>query len=135
MNDEVKAIFKENLIGSIATLNEDGSPWVTPVHLFASDEAVYWFSLESRQHSVNIARDPRVSATLPSLDMSQGPKAVYISGIVEALGVDDTTKARDLIEAKIGKIPGPFMEMTAYKLPIGEINRGKSHGNCWYFYT
>lgn len=133
--ENVQQIFKENLIGSIATLNEDGSPWVVPVHLFADDEAVYWFSLESRHHSENVARDPRVSLTLPSLDMSQGPKAVYVSGVAEVLGVDDTTKARSLIEAKIGKIPGPFMEMTAYRLPFGEINRGKSTGNCWYFYT
>lgn len=133
--NEVKEIFADNLVGSIATLKEDGSPWVTPVHLFADDKAVYWFSLESRQHSINVARDPRVSATLFSLDMSHGPKAVYVSGVAEVLGVDDTTKAKSLIEAKMGKIPGPFQEMTAYRLPFGELNRGKSTGNCWYFYT
>lgn len=133
--EEVQEIFKDNVIGSIATLREDGSPWATPVHLFADNEAVYWFSLETQQHSINVARDPRVSATLASLDMSQGPKAVYVSGIAEVLGVDATTKARQLIEARIGKIPGPFQEMTAYRLPFGELNRGKSTGNCWYFYT
>ena len=133
--ENIEHILNENVIGSIATINEDGSPWATPVHVFSDDEAVYWFSLEDKQHSQNIARDPRVSLTLPSLDMSHGPKAVYISGSAELLGVDDTTESRKLIEAKIGKIPEPFLQMSGYKLKIGELNGGKSTGNCWYFYT
>ena len=135
MPEEAKTILQKNLIGSIATLNEDGSPWVTTVHVFADDTFVYWFSLEDKQHSLNVARDPRVDLVLPSLDMSHGPQAVYVSGKVEVLGVDETTEARKLIEAKIGKIPEPFLSMTGYRLKIGEINRGKSYANCWYFYT
>ncbi len=135
MVDEAREILNENVIGSLATLNHDGSPWVTPVHVFSDNEAVYWFSLEDKQHSQNVDRDPRVSLTLFSPDMSHGPKAVYISGTVELLGVDDTTEAKKLIEAKIGKIPEPFLAMSGYRLKIGQLNRGKSTGNCWYFYT
>lgn len=135
MNDEVRTILQDNLVGSIATLNEDGSPWVTPVHVVSDDEAVYWFSKETVQHSLNVARDPRVSLTLFSPDLSRGPKGVYINGVVDKLDVAATTEAKKLLEAKIGFLPPNFVEATGYRLKIGELNRGKSTGNCWYFYT
>lgn len=135
MTDEARAILDDNLIGSIATINEDGSPWVSPVHIVADDEAVYWFSKETVQHSQNVARDPRVSLTLFSTDLSRGPKGIYVQGEVEKLDVDATTEARKLLEAKIGFLQPNFLEATGYRLKIGEFNRGKSTGNCWYFYT
>lgn len=135
MTEQAQIIFKENLVGAIATINEDGSPWVTPVHIVADDDAVYWFSMEDKQHSLNIARNPKVSLTLFSSDLSKGPKGVYINGTADKLDVSATTKAKKLLEARIGFIPPSFGEATAYKLKIGELNRGKSTGNCWYFYT
>ncbi len=135
MVDEAKVILNDNILGSVATLNQDGSPWISPIHVFSDDEYVYWFSKDTAIHSQNVARDPRVSLTLFSSDMSQGPKGVYINGTAELLGVDDTTESKKLIEAKLGKIPQNFVEAAAYRLKIGELNRGKSTGNCWYFYT
>ena len=135
MTDEGRVILNDNLVGAIATVNEDGLPWVSPVHIVADETAVYWFSKDTTQHSLNIARDPHVSLTLFSPDLSRGPKGVYINGKVTKLGVDDTTKAKKLLEAKIGFLPPNFIELPGYKLEIGELNRGKSTGNCWYFYT
>lgn len=135
MSDEARAILNENLVGAIATVNEDGSPWISPVHIFSDEDAVYWFSEEQRQHSINIEKDARVSLTLFSPDASRGPKGIYINGEVTKLDVDATTEAKKLIEAKIGKIIPVFEKATAYRLPIGQFNRGKSTGNCWYFYT
>ena len=54
MTDEARAILNENLVGAVATINADGSPWISPVHIFSDDEAVYWFSDENRQHSMNV---------------------------------------------------------------------------------
>lgn len=135
MPEDARAILNENLVGAVATLNEDGSPWISPVHIFSDERNVYWFSDEDRQHSVNVDRDPRVSLTLFSPDASRGPKGVYINGAVTKLDVTNTTEAKKLIEAKIGKMIPVFEKATAYRLPIGEFNRGKSTGNCWYFYT
>lgn len=135
MNEDVRAILKNNLVGAIATTNEDGSPWVSPVHIVADEQAVYWFSAEDKQHSLNVARDPRVSLTLFSPDLSHGPKGIYINGAATMLDVEATTEAKKLLEAKIGFLPQNFVETTGYKLKIGELNRGKSTGNCWYFYT
>lgn len=135
MPEEARAILNENLVGAIATINEDDSPWISPVHIFSDDDAVYWFSDEQRQHSQNVVHDARVSLTLFSPDASRGPKGVYINGRVEKLDVEATTIAKKLIEAKIGKIIPVFEKATAYRLPIGQYNSGKSSGNCWYFYT
>ncbi|MGV9002110.1 MAG: pyridoxamine 5'-phosphate oxidase family protein [Candidatus Saccharimonadaceae bacterium] len=135
MSDEARQILKDNLIGTVATINEDGSPWNSPVHVFSDEDAVYWFSTEERQHSLNVARDPRVSLTLFSPDLSQGPKGVFVSGVASKLDVDATTEAKKLIEAKIGKILPVFEKASAYRLPIGQFNSSKSFANCWYFYT
>lgn len=135
MNDDIRSILEENLVGAIATINEDGSPWVSPVHIFSDDEAVYWFSNEDKQHSLNAERDPRVSLTLFSPDLSRGPKGVYINGKVQKLDDEATTAAKQLMVAKIGKILPVFETATAYRLPLGTFNSSKSTGNCWYFYT
>ena len=128
-------IFAYNIIGSVATLNEDGWPWVTPVHIFADDEAAYWFSMEDKQHSQNVERDPRVSLTLFSSDLSHGPKGVYLNGAAVKLNAEETEQAKRLVEARIGKIPANFVSATAYKLKIGQLDSSKSAGDCWYFYS
>lgn len=135
MNETVRHLLEEQLIGSLSTVNEDGSPWGTPVHCVADETAVYWFSKESTQHSQNIERDARVSLVIPSQDLSKGPKGVYIQGRASKLDVSSTTEAKKLLEAKIGFLPQSFVDMTGYRLEIGELNRGKTAGNCWYFYT
>ncbi len=135
MNEEARTILNENILGTVATLNEDGSPWSSPVHVFSDENAVYWFSHDTAQHSVNVEKDPRVSLTLFSPDISRGPKGVYINGQVTKLDVDETTEAKKLMVARIGIIPAFYEKATAYRLKIGELNRGKSTGNCWYFYS
>lgn len=135
MTDEARAILNENLVGAVATINDDGTPWISPVHVFSDEDAVYWFSDENRQHSLNVARDAHVSLTLFSPDASRGPKGIYINGTVTKLDVDSTTESKKLIEAKIGKMIPVFEKATAYRLPIGQFNSSKSTGNCWYFYS
>jgi len=135
MNDKARTILSENLLGTVATTNQDGSPWATPVHVFSDDEAVYWFSFEDKQHSLNIERDPRVSLALFSPDLSQGPKGVYFNGPATKLDAELTTVAKQLMVARIGKVPAHFEAATAYRLEIGQLNSSKSAGNCWYFYS
>lgn len=135
MSDEARTILSENILGTVATINEDGSPWSTPVHVFSDDEAVYWFSCGDKQHSLNIERDPRVSLTLFSPDLSRGSKGIYINGIVAKLDDESTTSAKQLIFAKTSKIPPYFERAVGYKLTIGLLNSSKSTSNCWYFYS
>lgn len=57
MTDHVRLLFEENILGTLATVNDDGSPWSTPLHIVTDGEAVYWFSKETAVHSQNITRD------------------------------------------------------------------------------
>ena len=135
MNENINKILNENLIGSLATVNEDGSPWITPLHLVADENGIYWFSGETAQHSTNIARDSRVSVALPGLDTSNGLEGVYLNGSAQLLGEDDRQKAANLFKDRLGSLPPAFQEYSAYFMPFGTLNGEKSTGNCWYFYN
>lgn len=135
MTEQAQLVFDENVIGTVATINEDGSPWSSPLHMVTDGEYVYWFSKETTTHSQNIARDNRVSISLVSSDMSKGPKGVYVNGSAEKLTGDDDTHARTVAANRLGSLPPVFDVASAYRLPLGQFNDEKSTGNCWYFYS
>ncbi len=131
---DYKEILSKNLIGALATINADGTPWATPLHVFADDGNVYWFSALERQHSGNIEHNPRVSLALYDGDTTDGLKGVYIAGAAQRF--DDFEYARELATKKLGgTFPRAFDGMAAYRLPIGALDEVKSNGNCWYFYS
>lgn len=131
--DAIKAILNDNLIGTVATLNEDGSPWATPVHIFADDEALYWFSQPEHRHSQNIERDARVSVSLWS--KTEGTKGVYVSGVATKLNSSQTEQTLNIVIEAVGGVPPVFQNTAAYRLPIGQLETSKSSENRWYFYT
>jgi len=135
MTDDARALLAENILGTLATVNDDGSAWASPVHVFYDDEAVYWFSHHDKQHSINIAQDPRVSLVVFSPDESKGPVGAYFNGVADILDGETAELARGIVEARLGKIPAVFENATAYRLQIGKLNSSKSAGNCWYFYS
>lgn len=131
----VRQLFDEIVVGSLATINDDGSPRTVPVHLFYDGEAVYWFSAEDTVHSLNIDRDGRASIALWSPDVTAGARCVYVTGIAEKLNAIQSDNARELVRLRLGAIPGNFITASAYRLPLGALDEAKSRGNCWYFYT
>ena len=133
--NQVNELFAENILATLATVNADGTPWSTPLHVASDGEYIYWFSKESTVHSQNITRNPRVSLTLFSPDESRGPKGVYVNGQVELLRADSEQAAREIIGTRLGGFPPAFAAAKAYRLPIGVYNAEKSTGNCWYFYS
>ena len=135
MTEQAQAIFDQNVLGTLATVNEDGSPWASPLHVVTDGEAVYWFSKDATVHSQNIARDSRVSLSLFSPDESKGPKGVYINGRAEKLAGEGDARARQVFTARVGSLPPVFAAASAYQLPLGTYSDEKSTGNCWYFYS
>lgn len=131
--ENIKLILADNLIGTVATLNEDGSPWATPVHVFSDDKALYWFSKDTHQHSVNIQRNPQVSVALWS--NTKGTKGAYISGFATKLDVKATEQAFGVVVSTLGMMPSVFENTSAYRVEIGKVNTSKSSENRWYFYT
>lgn len=135
MTEQVQQVFDESVLGTIATVNEDGSPWISPLHMLTDGQAVYWFSKETTIHSQNIARDNRVSLSLFSPDTSKGPKGVYVNGRAEKLVGEADAAARKVAAGRLGSLPPVFDVASAYRLPLGQFNDQKSTGNCWYFYS
>lgn len=134
-NVDAKTILAENIFGTVATANEDGSPWATPLHIFYDDTSIFWFSYDKAQHSLNIKREPRVNVVVFSTDESQGPKGAYFIGKAVELDEVANTRAKDLARVRLGSLPPVFEHAAGYSMPIGEFNRGKSKDNCWYFYS
>ena len=135
MNDMARAILNDNVLGVLATVNADGTPWATPLHFVHDGTALYWFSSEDRAHSDNVARQPRVSAVIFSPDESEGPKGVYVSGTAKLLDEGERSAALELVKQRLGAVPAVFEKASAYRLPIGALDEQKSTGNCWYFYS
>jgi len=131
--EHIKAILADNLIGTVATLNPDGSPWATPVHIFADDEAIYWYSQATHQHSVNAINDPRVSVALWS--KSEGLKGAYIQGIAEKLDGEAAEKAFSIVRKPDGTLPPVFENTSPFRVKIGPSDTSKTSENRWYFYT
>lgn len=132
---EVKYILENNLLGVLATVNSDGSPWAIPLHIFSDDNNVYWFSSEKSQHSANIENDPRVSVSLFSPDKSLGLSGIYVNGSARKLNKSDSDLVRKIVQERLGQVPPNFVDATAYRLPLGELDELKTRGNCWYFYS
>ncbi|UTX51334.1 pyridoxamine 5'-phosphate oxidase family protein [Candidatus Saccharibacteria bacterium TM7i] len=131
--ENIQAILSNNRVGTLATLNVDGSPWATPVHILADNEAVYWFSKDTHQHSLNVENDPRVSIALWSTE--NGQNGAYISGLAQKLAGEEAEKAFDIVVATFGSIPPVFDGVSAYRVPLGQPNTEKSSEKRWYFYT
>lgn len=53
-------IIKQNMYATIATVDNEGQPWASPVFVVYDNElSFYWASGRSSQHSRNIKTQPR----------------------------------------------------------------------------
>lgn len=61
----VAAFLGEETTVSLATTGQDGEASVAPLfYLPGKDFSLFWLSSESSRHSLNLAREPRVAATV-----------------------------------------------------------------------
>ncbi len=135
MNDQAQVVLDQNVLGVLASVNEDGSPWATPLHLVSDGAYVYWFSHEACIHSRNLKRDSRASISIFSPDESQGVKGVYLRGNAQRLAEGERPQAVAVFTERFGQLPAVFSEVPGYRLAIGTLDEQKSTGNCWYFYS
>lgn len=97
-NKQARAIIDAISYVAIATVNENGDPWNTPVarYHFDDDYTLYWASWAENQHSKNIRCNGKVfivvyDSTPPNNQPSQG---VYIQAMAE-----EVTAENEAIEA------------------------------------
>lgn len=135
MNEQARAVLDENILGVLATVNDDGTPWASPIHVVTDGEAVYWFSSENTTHSRNSVNRPTVSLAVFSPDESNGPTGVYFNGTVEKVPDEERSRIVALYANRAGSFPPAFDGAAAYRLMIGYQDEDKSTGRCWYFYS
>ena len=91
--DVAKAIIDANLYMVLATADEDGEPWASPVY-FAPYEYrdFFWVSRPEAKHSLNIAARARQAVAIVIFDSSVPigtGQAVYISAVARELRIGE----------------------------------------------
>ncbi len=134
MQDDILQITEQIHVGSLATINEDGSPWNTPLHFTFSDTMVYWLSSPKAQHSQNLERDDRVSITIWSDHTPPNVKGAYVQSRGSKLTGATEITGRQIYKARHGKyLPEAFFLADLYGAPLGEIDETKTRGGRIYF--
>jgi hypothetical protein len=83
-----REILDSNLYLTLATADEDGRPWASPVYYASEDRAAfYWVSDPEARHSRNLAVRPRASAVVfdSKVPINTG-QAVYMALVAEQVG-------------------------------------------------
>ena len=130
-------LLEKSIYCVISTINEDGSPWASPVH-FAFDESnIYWLSAENAQHSQNIARDNRVFITVfdsrQVFASNDERGALYIESQAKLLEGDRALTARDVYADRFGDENNRRLsEWGVYTAPIGIVDSQKTKGSLIY---
>jgi nitroimidazol reductase NimA-like FMN-containing flavoprotein (pyridoxamine 5'-phosphate oxidase superfamily) len=80
-----REILTSNLYLTLATSDEDGRPWASPVYYASDDHAdFYWVSDPEARHSRNLAVRPRASAVVFDSRAPIGTgQAVYMALVAE----------------------------------------------------
>ncbi len=111
--EKIDNLLLSTSIGSLATLNNDGSPYVIPVHFLYYNKAIYIHGLPKGQKVDNIGADSRVSMTVYEmesllLDPNEEPcetntkyESVIVSG--KATLVDDKEHKKEVLAEIVKK--------------------------------
>ena len=91
--------FKNVTTMQLATV-AGGKPWVCTVYFFESDGLIYWTSLKSRRHSVEILSNPLVAGTIV-LDNDK-KRALQFEGEAFILPLDDAERVNKLYGDRFG---------------------------------
>lgn len=105
--DEITQLLVRTATGSLSTLNDDGAPYVTPVHYLYHNGAIYIHGLPIGQKVDNIKADPRVSMNIYEMerflldpdgkpcDTNTKYQSVILSG--KAILVEDIEHKREVL--------------------------------------
>lgn len=83
--DRLKETIDANVYMTLATVDETGQPWASPVFFASADyHDFYWISAPDTTHSRNLAVRPQLSIVIFNSQLRPGAgqaKAVYMSGV------------------------------------------------------
>lgn len=133
MLQDMLSIAATSRVGSLGTINPDGSAWSTPLHMAVDEDKIVWLSDSQAQHSENIARDARVSVALWTGDTFENVKGVYVQTEAREVSGVEEVAARQLYMSRFPDVPEKLASTSTYIAPLGEINTTKTRGGRLYF--
>ncbi|MFF1573201.1 pyridoxamine 5'-phosphate oxidase family protein [Leifsonia sp. NPDC058292] len=101
---DIERVIAANLYLVVATTDDDGRPWVSPV-FFAplGEESLCWVSSPDSRHSRNIAQRPDVAITVFDSGVAVGrAEAAYFEATASRASADDLPEA---LSALNGRLP------------------------------
>jgi nitroimidazol reductase NimA-like FMN-containing flavoprotein (pyridoxamine 5'-phosphate oxidase superfamily) len=81
-----RSIVDTNRFMTLATADESGSPWASPVWYAPADyRKLYWVSSPEARHSRNLAQRPQLAIVIFDSHEPGGWNALYMSAVAEEL--------------------------------------------------
>lgn len=125
-------ILEHNPVGVLATINADGTPWTTPLHLLYDQHYVYWISASRARHSQNVAVRPQASLSIWSPDETKGLTGLFIQSHADLADSAETERVHKAFADRFGAVSPTLSGAAAYRMAIGKLDAQKSFGNCYY---
>lgn len=83
-------ILDSNKYMTLATVDEFGNPWASPVTFVFDEKNFYFISSDLTRHSKNIAKNPKVSfAIFDSLQSSENAFGLQGAGIAKKMTINE----------------------------------------------
>lgn len=139
--EQITKLLERSQTGSLATINTDGTPYVTPIHFVYYNNKIYAHGLPKGKKLDNIAHDQRIGFSVYEmnellLDPNEKPcdtntkyQSIIISG--NAKRVEDIQVQEDILKKVVEKytphlagkeLPAPMVKGTAViEIDIMEI--------------
>ena len=122
--EQVSRLLQESQVGCLATVGNDNTPYVTPVHYVYKDGIIYFHGLPRGQKLSNIQANPLVSFNVYNMngllldadgkpcDTNTEYRSVIAQGKAEI--ITDTERKRDILNAIVSKYTPQY---SGYLLP------------------
>lgn len=126
--EQIHQLLERSQIGSLVTLNSDGTPYVTPMHFVYYQNAIFTHGLPNGKKLDNIADDPRVGFCVYEMDkllLDEEGKPCDTNTKYESVIISGTARLADDINEKeniLKKIVEKYTPHLASKeLPINMV--------------
>ena len=129
MNQITQNIIDTVQVGALASVNEDSSPLVTPLHFARFEDSIIWVSDLNAKHSQNIERTGKAEFVV----WNEQKQAVYLKTSVAKVADADIDSVHAAYSAKLGDFMPKFDNPQFYQAPIGEFDENSTTGN-WRHY-
>jgi PPOX class probable F420-dependent enzyme len=117
LNEKAEALIARPILATLATLEGDGSPQVTPLWIEADGDDLLVNTARGRVKARNVERDPRVAVTV--IDPENAYNVVAVRGTVVEITTDGADEHIDRLAKKyLGVDAYPFHRPEEVRIKI-----------------